>query len=52
MVIFQTRDAGHCQRRKDELMTFSDGPLHMDMPVLVNQQELTYNSSVRTQDVV
>ena len=33
-------------------MTFFDGPLHMDVPVLVDQQELIYISSVRTQDVI
>ena len=31
---------------------FSYGPLHMDVPVLVDQQELIYKSSVQTQDVV
>ena len=33
-------------------MTFFYGPLHMNVPVLVNQQELIYISSVQTQDVV
>ena len=28
------------------------GPLHMDVLVLTSQQELIYNCSVRTQDVV
>ena len=31
---------------------FSYGPWHIDMPMLVNQQEITYNSSVRKQDKV
>ena len=30
---------------------FSYEPLHMDMPVLADQLELTYNSFVLTQDV-
>ena len=34
------------------LVTFSYGPLHMDEPVLANQQKLTYNSFVSTQDTV
>ena len=33
-------------------MTFSYGPLHMDVPGLADQQEPTYNSAVRTQGVV
>ena len=33
-------------------MTFSYGPLHMDKLVLADQQELTYNSSVRIQKEV
>ena len=28
------------------------GPLHMDTSVSADQQEITYNSSVRTQDVI
>ena len=32
-------------------MTFSNGPFHMVVPTLADQQELTYNYSVRTQDV-
>ena len=31
---------------------FSYGPLHMDEPVLADQQELSYNSSLWIQDVV
>ena len=34
------------------ILTFSNGPLHMDLPVLADQQETTYKSSVRTLDVV
>ena len=30
----------------------SNGPLHIDVPVLAEQQELTYNSSVWTLDIV
>ena len=33
-------------------MTFFNGPLQMDVPVLANQQELIYVCFVRTQDVV
>ena len=33
-------------------MMFSYGPLHMDLQVLANQQELSNNSTVQTQDVV
>ena len=47
--IKRTRHAGHSWRSKDELISW---PLHMDVPVLADQQELTYNSSVRTQNVV
>ena len=31
--------------RMNSLETFSNGPLHTDMHVLANQQELIYNSS-------
>ena len=31
---------------------FSDRPLHTDMQVLDDQQELIYDSSVQTQDIV
>ena len=31
---------------------FSSGPFHKNVQELANQQELIYNSSVRTQDVV
>ena len=50
--IRQMRHVGHCQRSKDKLMTFSYGPLHIDMQVLADQQELIYNGSVWIQDVV
>ena len=33
-------------------MMTSYGPLHMDMPVLVDQQELAYNISVQKQEAV
>ena len=51
--IKQTRCAGHCWRSKDELI--SDvllGPLHTDVQVLADQQELKYNTPRRTQDAV
>ena len=38
--------------RMNSLAMFSYGLLHMDMQVLADQQELIYNSSVWTQDVV
>ena len=37
--------------RTNLLVTFLYGPLHMDMPLLANQQELIYIISVQTQDV-
>ena len=40
------------EARMNALVMFLDGPLHIDGPVLVNQQDLTYNSFVWTQDVV
>ena len=40
------------EARKTSYVMFSYGPLHRDVPVLANQQELTYNSYVWTQDVV
>ena len=36
----------------EKLLKFFYGPLHMDAPVLADQQELIYIRSVRTQDVV
>ena len=36
----------------EEAKTNSYRPLRTDLSVLADQQELTYNSSVRTQDVV
>ena len=47
----RTRHTGHGWRSKDELI--SDGflgMLHMDVPVMADQQRLIYTSSVRTQD--
>ena len=38
--------------RTNSWETFSDGPLHIDVSVLANQEEHTYNSSVQTQDVM
>ena len=38
--------------RTNSLATLSYGPLHMDNQMLGGKQELIYNSSVRTQDVV
>ena len=49
--IRRARHAGHCRRSKDKLTSdVSYGPLHMDEPVLTDQQELIYTNSVRTQD--
>ena len=51
--IKRTRHVGHCSRNKDELI--SDVLLraqNMDVPVLADQQELIYFSSVRRQEVV
>ena len=47
-----TRHVRHCWRSKNALVVFFYGPLHMNMPVLANQQELAYISSVQTLDVV
>ena len=38
--------------RMNSYMIFSYGVLHMDIPVLANQQKLTFISSVQTQDAV
>ena len=46
----QDKTAGEV--RTNSWVTFFYGPLYMDEPVLDNQQELIYISSVRTQDVV
>ena len=29
-----------------------DGPLHVDVPVLVDQKEIIFNNTVQTQDVI
>ena len=36
----------------EKVKVFSCRPLDMDVQVLVDQQKLTYNRSVQTQDVV
>ena len=33
-------------------LTFSYGPLHKDIPVLANQQKLTFISSMHTLDAI
>ena len=38
--------------KTNSLEMFSNGPLQTDVQVLNDQQELIYNSSVRTQDLV
>ena len=40
------------ESRMNSFVTFSYGPLHMDMLVLIEQQEPTYNSFVQMQDIV
>ena len=45
------RDAAG-EDRTNSSITFSYRLLHMNVPMLVDQQELTYNSSMWTQDVV
>ena len=40
------------EARMNSQVTFFSGPLHMDVPVLTDQQELFCISSVRTLDVV
>ena len=40
------------ESRMDLWVKFLYGPLHMDIPVLANQQELTYNTPVWTQGIV
>ena len=42
----------HCERGKDEHVTFFHGTLHMDVPVLADQQELIYINSVWTQEAI
>ena len=39
------------ETRTKSPVTFSYGPLHMELPVLDDQEEPAYNSSVWTQDV-
>ena len=38
--------------KMNSYVTFSDGPLHTNLPVLGDQQELTYKSSVQSLDVI
>ena len=38
------------EARTNTIVTFSDRPLHMDVPALADQPELTYNSSVQIQE--
>ena len=45
-----TRHVEHYWRSKNKIVTFFYGPLHMDVSVLADLQELIYISSVRTQD--
>ena len=45
------RDAA-AEARKNSSVTFFKGPLHMDVHVLADKQELTYSNYVRTPDVV
>ena len=40
------------EARTNSKVTFFNGHLHMDVPVLADQQELANNISLRTQDVV
>ena len=40
------------EARMNSQARFSNGTLHMDVALLADQQELTYNCSMRTQDVV
>ena len=40
------------EERMNSQVTLSNGPQHMDKPVLVDQQKFTYNSSVQTQGAV
>ena len=42
----------HVASRTNSSMTFFNGPLYMDVPVMANQQELTNISSVQTLDLV
>ena len=42
-----TRHAGHCWRSKDELIgDVLQGPFHIDVPMLADQQGLTKNSEM------
>ena len=38
--------------KTNSLATFSNGLLHMETPVLANEQRLTHTSSMRTADAV
>ena len=42
---------GDREARTKSSVIFPSGALHMDESVLADQEELTYNSSVQTQDV-
>ena len=44
------RHVGHCWRRKDELIIFSNRLLHMDIVMLADHQWHTFICSVRTVD--
>ena len=49
----RTRHGEHCWRSKTNTeMTFFYGPVHMNVPVLTDQQVLIYTSSMWRQDVV
>ena len=52
--VIRTRHAEQCWRSKDKLMcdVLLWNLQHMVVPVLADQHELIYNSSVRTQDVI
>ena len=49
--IRKTRHVGHCWRSRDELMTYSCGPLHMDEQRQDVQLGPTYNNPVLIKDL-
>ena len=40
------------EAKTKSLVTFSNGPVHTDVVMLADQQEIPYNTFVRTHDVV
>ena len=48
----KARHAGQCWKSRNKLNSMFYGLLHMDTPVLVNQQKFTFISSLQTPDAI